>query len=81
VSELAHAQLSPGLCDLSVEAYAEYAGELRQALAAARSAAGLPMPREEALALAVRHLPLHISALDAHTFVLPAAGAAASKAV
>lgn len=81
VSELAHAQLSTELCDLGVEAYREYVGELRQALAAARAAAGLPMPREDALQLSVKHLPMHIAALDTHTFVLPAASAPASKAV
>lgn len=81
VSELAHAQLAPHLCDLSVEAYREYAGELRQSLAAARAATGLPIPREESLALHVRHLPLHIAALDTQTFVLPAASAAVARAV
>jgi hypothetical protein len=81
VSELAHAQLAPELCDLSVEAYAEYAAELRQGLAARRAAAGLLVPREESLALSVRHLPLHIAALDAQTFVLPAASAPAAKAM
>lgn len=81
VSELAHAQLSTDLCDLGVEAYTEYVAELRQALASRRAAAGLPMPREDLLQLSVRHLPLHITALDTHTFVLPAASAPASKAV
>lgn len=81
VSELAHAQLSTDLCDLGVEAYSEYCTELRQALAAARAQAGLPMPREDSLQLSVRHLPLHITALDTATFVLPAAGAPASRAV
>jgi hypothetical protein len=81
VSELAHAQLSSELCDLGVEAYSEYVSELRQALAAGRAAAGLPMPREDLLQLSVRHMPLHITALDSNTFVLPAASAAATKAV
>jgi hypothetical protein len=80
VSELAHAQLSTDYCDLGVEAYSEYCTELRQALAAARAQAGLPMPREDMLQLSVRHLPLHIAALDTATFVLPAAGAPATKA-
>jgi hypothetical protein len=47
----------------------------------ARAAAGLPVPREDQLKIAVRHVPLHLAALDAATFVLPAAGAAASMAV
>lgn len=80
VSELAHAQLSTDFCDLGVEAYREYCTELRQALAAARAQAGLPMPREDSLQLSVRHLPLHIAALDTAIFVLPAAGAPATKA-
>jgi hypothetical protein len=81
VSELAHAQLSTDVCDLGVEAYREYVGELRQALSASRAAAGLPMPREDLLGLSVRHLVgLALVALDTHTCVLPAAGSAASKA-
>jgi hypothetical protein len=39
------------------------------------------MPREDLLQLTVRHLPLHVVALDTATFVLPAGSAAASKAV
>lgn len=81
VSELAHAQLSNDFCDLGVEAYSEYISELRQNLAGARAQAGLPMPREDLLQLSVRHLPLHIAALDTATFVLPAASAPATKAV
>lgn len=81
VSELAHAQLDASLSPLGVEAYREYAAALRQDVAAARAAAGLAAPREDQLQLGVRHLPLHITALDASTFVLPAAGAVASKAV
>lgn len=81
VSELAHAQLSTDFCDLGVEAYSEYVSELRQHLAGSRAQAGLPMPREDLLQLTVRHLALHLVALDTATFVLPAASAAASKAV
>jgi hypothetical protein len=47
----------------------------------ARAAAGLPVPREDSLRLAVRHLPLHLAALDGTTFVLPAAGAPAVMAL
>jgi hypothetical protein len=46
----------------------------------ARAAAGLPVPREDSLRLAVRHVPLHLAALDGSTFVLPAAGAAVGMA-
>lgn len=81
VSELAHAQLDPAISPLGVEAYSDYVAALRQDVAAARAAAGLPVPREDQLQLAVRHLPLHMVAIDSHTFVLPAAGAVASKAV
>lgn len=81
MSELAHAQLDPALSPLGVEAYSDYTAALRQDLAAARAAAGLPAPREDQLQLSVRHLPLHVVALDSQTFVLPAAGAVASKAV
>ena len=91
VSELAHAQ-QRGV-ELGVEAYSEYADILKQDLAQARAAAaarngggggdsgqaaaaaGAALP-----AIAVRFAPLHMVALDATTFVLPAAGAAAGMA-
>jgi hypothetical protein len=81
VSELAHAQLDPAISPLGVEAYSDYVAALRQDVATARAAAGLPVPREDQLQLSVKHLPLHMVALDSQTFVLPAAGAVASKAV
>eukprot|EP00879_Flechtneria_rotunda_P025718 GHRR01027357.1.p1 GENE.GHRR01027357.1~~GHRR01027357.1.p1 ORF type:complete len:379 (+),score=125.42 GHRR01027357.1:574-1710(+) len=81
VSELAHAQLDPEVSPLGVEAYREYLLALRQDLATARAAAGLQVPREDVLQLSVRHLPMHVVALDTRTFVLPAAGAVASKAI
>eukprot|EP00775_Hariotina_reticulata_P009236 gene9236-9401_t len=81
VSELAHAQLDPCLSPLGVEAYSEYILALRQDVATARAAAGLSVPREDQLQLSVKHLPLHAVALDSHTFVLPAAGSVASRAV
>jgi hypothetical protein len=48
--------------------------------AKARAAAGLPVPREDGLKISVRHVPLHLAALEATAFVLPAAGAAAGMA-
>lgn len=52
--------------------------------AQARAAAGLP-PKADGAApapqISVRHVPLHLAALDASTFVLPAAGAAAGAAM
>lgn len=82
MSELAHAQLDAALSPLGAEAYREYAAALLEDLGAARRAAGCPPPpRDDAPQLAVRHLPLHVAALDAGTFVLPAAGAPASLAV
>lgn len=47
----------------------------------ARARLGLPLPREDTLSLSVRHLPLHLAALDASAFVLPAASAPAGMAV
>jgi hypothetical protein len=38
------------------------------------------VPREESLRISVRHVPLHLAALDGGAFVLPAAGAAAGMA-
>jgi hypothetical protein len=81
ISELAHAQLDPAISPLGVEAYSDYVAALRQDVATARAAAGLAVPREDQLQLAVKHLPLHMVAIDSHTFVLPAAAAVASKAV
>jgi hypothetical protein len=81
ISELAHAQLDPSLSPLGVEAYSEYTLALRQDVATARAAAGLAVPREDQLQLSVKHLPLHAVALDNSTFVLPAAGSVASRAV
>jgi hypothetical protein len=81
MSEMAHAQLDFSLSPLGVEAYTEYAAALRDDLCAARNAAGLPPLRGDTPQLAVRHMPLHVVALDGGTFVLPAAGAPASLAV
>lgn len=66
---------------LGVEAYSEYTSILMQDLAQARAAAGLPVPREGQLLLTVRHLPLHVCALDSCSFTLPAASVAASMAM
>ncbi|GBF89111.1 hypothetical protein Rsub_01828 [Raphidocelis subcapitata] len=81
LSELAHAQQAG--VELGVEGYREYAGALQQDLAEARAAAGLPPHGEGAPPpqISVRHVPLHLAALDAATFVLPAGGAAAGAAM
>jgi hypothetical protein len=81
VSQLAHAQVAAD-SDLGVEAYAEFASALQAAMSGARSDQGLPpLPREQQVHISVRHLPLHVVALDHTTFVLPAAAAAATMAM
>ncbi len=88
VSERAHAMQASS--PLGVDAYREYAAMLWHDSAAARAAAargpcaaegGPQAPPWHELSVGVKHLPLGICALDNSSFVLPAAGAAATRAV
>jgi hypothetical protein len=90
LSEAAHA--AQAASSLGVEAFREYGDALRQDAAAARQRQQAavqqqptqpPPPQQPPpppLQLAVRHLPMHVAALDSGAFVLPAGSAAAALA-